>query len=226
MRTNMNGMISNVERSDFGQVMGLSLSDLNPANWFSDKPKLSKEQEIKLGQTWINALYNELKPNATYQTFIEALKLDSYNEKIPEEDYRDFLSTIGYNVNENETISNKVRAAVVSSLKNNKNGLPSRKSIISAFLNPNNIKITFWDATKIVATNIASDTKQVVSDAASIASGGFSLVSFILKYKAPLAVGVLGLAGWFIYSNRNTIKERAKEKLLTKAGLGRQGLGL
>jgi hypothetical protein len=222
----MNGMISNVERSDFGQSMGFSLSDLNPANWFSDKPKLSKEQEIKLGQTWINALYNELKPNATYQTFIEALKLDSYNEKIPEEDYRDFLSTIGYNVNENETISNKVRAAVVSSLKNNKNGLPSRKSIISAFLNPNNIRITFWDATKIVAKDIATDTKQAVSDVVNIASGSFSFVNFVWRYKVPIAFGVVGLAGWFIYSNRDTIKERAKEKLLTKAGLGRQGLGL
>ena len=221
MRTKLNGMISNIEKNDFGQEMGLSLSDFNPANWFSDKPKLTKDQEIKLGQNWINALYNELKPNATYQTFIEALKLDSYNQKIPDEDYKDFLSTVGYNVNVSETIANKVKAAIISSLKNNKNGLPSRKSIISAFLNPNNIKITFWDATKIVATNIATETKQVVSDAASIASGGFSLVSFIFRYKVPLAIGVLGLAGWFIYSNRDTIKERAKEKLLTKAGLGK-----
>ena len=222
----MNGMISNVERSDFGQSMGFSFSDLNPANWFSDKPKLSKEQEIKLGQTWINALYNELKPNATYQTLIEALKLDSYNEKIPEEDYRDFLSTIGYNVNENETISNKVRAAVVSSLKNNKNGLPSRKSIISAFLNPNNIKITYWDATKIVATGFAKDTSEFVSDSGKLVSGTLSVVGFIVKYRVPIVLGTLGIAGWFIYSNRDTIKERAKEKLLTKAGLGRQGLGL
>ena len=221
MRTNMNGMISNVEKSDFGQGMGLSLSDLNPANWFSDKPKLSKDQEIKLGQTWINALYNELKPNATYQTFIEALKLDSYNEKIPDEDYRDFLSTVGYNVNVSETIANKVKAAIISSLRNNKNGLPSRKSIISAFLNPNNIKITFWDATKIVATNIATDTKQAVTDVVNIASGGFSFVNFVWRYKFPIALGVVGLAGWFIYSNRDTIKERAKEKLFTKAGLGK-----
>jgi hypothetical protein len=214
-------MISNIEKNDFGQEMGLSLSDFNPANWFSDKTKLTKDQEIKLGQTWINALYNELKPNATYQTFIEALKLDSYNQKIPDEDYRDFLSTVGYNVNVSETIANKVKTAIISSLRNNKNGLPSRKSIISAFLNPNNIKITFWDATKIVATNIATDTKQVVSDVANIASGSFSFVNFVWRYKFPIALGVVGLAGWFIYSNRDTIKERAKEKLLTKAGLGK-----
>jgi len=221
MRTKLNGMISNIEKNDFGQEMGLSLSDFNPANWFSDKTKLTKDQEIKLGQTWINALYNELKPNATYQTFIEALKLDSYNQKIPDEDYRDFLSTVGYNVNVSETIANKVKTAIISSLRNNKNGLPSRKSIISAFLNPNNIKITFWDATKIVATNIATDTKQVVSDVANIASGSFSFVNFVWRYKFPIALGVVGLAGWFIYSNRDTIKERAKEKLLTKAGLGK-----
>jgi hypothetical protein len=221
MRKELNGVTSNIEENDFGQGMGLSLSDINPLNWFSDKPKLTKEQEIKLGQAWINALYNELKPNATYQTFIEALKLDSYNQKIPEEDYRDFLSTVGYNVNVSETIANKVKAAIISSLRNNKNGLPSRKSIISAFLNPNNIKITFWDATKIVATNIATDTKQVVSDVANIASGSFSFVNFVWRYKFPIALGVVGLAGWFIYSNRDTIKERAKEKLLTKAGLGK-----
>jgi hypothetical protein len=213
----MNGMISNVERSDFGQGMGLSL---NPLDWFSDKPKLSKDQEIKLGQTWINALYNELKPNATYQTFIDALKLDSYNEKIPEEDYRDFLSTIGFNVNENETISNKVRAAVVSSLRNNKNGLPTRKSIISAFLNPNNIKITYWDATKIVATGFAKDTSEFVSDSGKLVSGTFSVIGFIAKYRVPIVLGTLGLAGWYFYSQRDKIKERVNEKILSTVGLG------
>jgi hypothetical protein len=226
MRTNMNGMISNVERSDFGQGMGLSWSDLNPANWFSDKPKISKDQEIKLGQAWINSLYNELKPNATYQTFIDALKLDSYNEKIPEEDYRDFLSTVGANFYISEVIANKVKDAIVSSLRNNKNGLPTRKSIISAFLNPNNIKITFWDASKITVKDFVTGTTKVATGLANFASGSFSFVNFVWKYKIPIAVGVVGLAGWFIYSNRDTIKERAKEKLLTKAGLGRQGLGL
>jgi len=220
MRTNMNGMISNVERSDFGQSMGLSLSDLNPINWFSDKPKLSKEQQIQLGQTWINSLYNELKPNANYQTFIDALKLDSYNEKIPEEDYRDFLSTVGFNVNENKTISDKVKAAIISSLKNNKNGLPSRKSIISAFLNPNNIRITYWDATKMVATSFAKDTSEFVSDSGKLVSGGLSVVAFIAKYRVPIFLGTLGMAGWYFYSQRDKIKERVNEKILSTVGLG------
>ena len=217
MRKELNGVTSNIQNSDFG-AMGLSL---NPVDWFSSKPKISKEEEIRLGQSWINALYNELKPNATYQTFIEALKLDSYNQKIPDEDYRDFLSTVGFSVNENKTISDKVRAAVVSSLKNNKNGLPSRKSIISAFLNPENIKITYWDATKIVASNIGTEIKSVASDVATVASGGFSLLGFIVKYRTPILIGVAGLGAWFLYSQRDTIKERVKEKVLTKAGLGK-----
>lgn len=217
MRKELNGVTSNIQNSDFG-AMGLSL---NPVDWFSSKPKISKEEEIRLGQSWINALYNELKPNATYQTFIEALKLDSYNQKIPDEDYRDFLSTVGYNVNVSKTISDKVRAAVVASLKNNKNGLPSRKSIISAFLNPNNIKITYWDATKIVASNISTEVKSVVSDFASVASGGFSVLSFIVKYRGPIILGLAGLGVWFAYSQRDTIKERVKEKVLAKAGLGK-----
>ena len=207
----LNGIDVHVENEDFGGIL----------DWFSSKPKLSKEEEVKLGQTWINTLYNELQPNSTYQTFIEALKLDSYNQRIPEEDYRDFLSTIGYNVNENKTISDKVRAAIVSSLKSNKNGLPSRRSIISAFLNPNNIKITYWDATKIVATDIGKDIKNTATSTVSIVSGGFSALNFILKYKYPIAIGLAGLGAWFFYTQREKIKERLTEKALTKVGLGK-----
>lgn len=207
----LNGIDVHVENEDFGGIL----------DWFSSSSKISKEEEVRLGQSWVNALYNELKPNATYQTYIEALKLDSYNQKIPEEDYRDFLSTVGYNVNVSKTISDKVRAAVVASLKNNKNGLPSRKSIISAFLNPNNIKITYWDATKMVASNISTEVKSVVSDVASVASGGFSLLSFVVKYRVPIIFGIAGLGVLFAYSQREKIKERLTEKALTKVGLGK-----
>ena len=209
---NLNGINVQVETEDFGGFFDF-LS--------SSSSKISKEEEIRLGQSWINALFNELKPNSTYQTFIEALKLDSYNQKIPEEDYRDFLSTLGFNVNESKTISDKVRAAVVSSLRNNKNGLPSRKSIISAFLNPNNIKITYWDASKIVASNIGTDVKSVVSDVSNIVGGGFSVLSFIIKYRNPIILGVVGLGVYVAYTQREKIKERLTEKAFSTVGLGK-----
>lgn len=209
---NLNGINVQVETEDFGGFFDF-LS--------SSSSKISKEEEIRLGQSWINALFNELKPNSTYQTFIEALKLDSYNQKIPEEDYRDFLSTLGFNVNESKTISDKVRAAVVSSLRNNKNGLPSRKSIISAFLNPNNIKITYWDASKIVASNIGTDVKSVVSDVTNIVGGGFSVLSFIIKYRNPIILGVVGLGVYVAYTQREKIKERLTEKAFSTVGLGK-----
>lgn len=207
----LNGIEVHTEQEDFKGILDL----------FTSPKKISKEEEIRLGLSWVNALYNELKPNASYQTYIESLKLDSYNQKIPEEDYRDFLATVGFNVNQNKTISDNVRAAVVSSLRNNKNGLPTRRSIISAFLDPKNIRITYWDATKIVASDIGKEVKSVVSDVASVAQGGFSLLGFIVKYRAPIILGLVGLGAWFVYSNRGTIKERAKEKLLSKAGLGK-----
>lgn len=206
----LNGIDVHVENEDFGGIL----------DWFSSSSKISKEEEVRLGQSWVNALYNELKPNATYQTYIEALKLDSYNQKIPEEDYRDFLSTVGFNVNVSKTISDKVRAAVVASLKNNKNGLPSRKSIISAFLNPNNIKITYWDATKILASNVGTEIKSVASDVASVTSGGLSVLSFVVKYRGPIIVGLLGIGAWLAYTQRAKIKERLTEKALSTVGLG------
>lgn len=209
---NLNGINVQVETEDFGGFFDF-LS--------SSSSKISKEEEIRLGQSWINGLFNELKPNSTYQTFIEALKLDSYNQKIPEEDYRDFLSTLGFNVNESKTISDKVRAAIVSSLRNNKNGLPSRKSIISAFLNPNNIKITYWDASKIVASNIGTDVKSVVSDVTNIVGGGFSVLSFIIKYRNPIILGVVGLGVYVAYTQREKIKERLTEKAFSTVGLGK-----
>lgn len=209
---NLNGINVQVETEDFGGFFDF-LS--------SSSSKISKEEELRLGQSWINALFNELKPNSTYQTFIEALKLDSYNQKIPEEDYRDFLSTLGFNVNESKTISDKVRAAIVSSLRNNKNGLPSRKSIISAFLNPNNIKITYWDASKIVASNIGTDVKSVVSDVTNIVGGGFSVLSFIIKYRNPIILGVVGLGVYVAYTQREKIKERLTEKAFSTVGLGK-----
>ena len=209
MRHDLNGIKVNLKDGDFGGIL----------DWFSSPKKISKEEQIRLGQSWINSVYNELKPNATYQTFIEALKLDSYNQKIPEEDYRDFLATIGFNVNENKTISDKVKSAVVSSLRNNKNGLPSRRSIISAFLNPNNIRITFWDASKVVASSAAKDVKEFTGDVASVASGTFSIIGFIAKYRVPIIITAAGLAAWFFYSKREVVKERISEKILGSVGL-------
>lgn len=222
MRKNLGGVCLNLENSDFGSPVGNILSDTYTAvtNIFTGKKDISKDEQFRLGLNWINALYNELKPNASYQTFIESLKLDSYNEKIPEEDYRDFVSTIGFNVHTSQTIADKVKAAIISSLRNNKNGLPTRRSIMSAFMNPSVIKITYWDATKIVASSAATNIKSGVETIAAGVSTGASIVGFIIKYRVPILIGIAGIGVYTIYSRRQVVKERIVEKILSGVGLG------
>ena len=218
----LNGIEVHVENEDFGSPVGNVVSDTLTAvsNFFTGRKDISKEEQYRLGLSWINGLYNDLKPNASYQTFIESLKLDSYNEKIPEEDYRDFVATIGFNVHTSQIIADKVKEAIISSLRNNKNGLPTRRSIMSAFMNPNVIKITYWDATKILASNVGTQVKSVASDVASVTSGGLSVLSFVVKYRGPIIVGILGLGAWLAYTQRAKIKERLTEKALSTVGLG------
>jgi len=205
----------NVVSEDFGNMNGV-LDWLFP----SGQKKFTREENIAAGRTWLTSIYNELKPNASYSTFMEALMLDSYNQKIPDEDFLSFLDTIGFSVNTSKEISDKVKASLVKSLSANKNMLPSRKSIVSAFLDPNNMKWTYWDAIKVTASQTATAAAAAAKDTAAVVSGGLSVLGFIVKYRTPIIIAAAVGVGYFLYQNRSLVGERIKEKGLKTLGLG------
>ncbi len=213
------GVGAPVVNQDFGGAMGFSL---NPLDWFSSETKtFTPAQELSTGNSWIQQLHAELKPNATLAKFIESLHLDSYNAKIPEEDYQDFVRTVGFAKLTNVSIADRVRAAIVKSFSSNKNMLPTRKSISSGFLNPDNVSWTYWDATKMVASDAADVSKAVINTAASAVSGGAKILSFVTS-NLPLIAGVAVVGiGFLAYKNRGVLMERINEKALKTVGLGK-----
>jgi len=217
------GVGAPVTNSDFG-TMGFSL---NPLDWFSSSSKtFTPAQELVAGQNWIQSLYNDLKPSATYAQFVDALKLDAaYTSTISDEDYQDFLRDVGFSYLTNSSIADKVKASLLKSFSSNKNMLPSRKSIASAFINPTNVKWTYWDATKLVAKDTAKTVNSVVQTTASVVSntvsGGAKIISFVAG-NLPLVLGVAAIGvGYLAYKNRGLIGERINEKALKAVGLGK-----
>lgn len=204
----------NVVQEDFGQDMGL-LDWLFPSK---DK-KFSREQNISAGKAWITSVYNELKPAATYSTYIEALMLDGYGQKISEEDFQDFLDTVGYNVNILPSAGDKVKTSLLKAFSSNKNMLPNRRDIVSAFLNPDNVKWTYWDAIKVTASQAASTAVDVARGTASVISSGAGLIGFIVKYRNPIILISLAGVGFFLYKNREVVGRKLTEKGLKKLGL-------
>lgn len=197
--------------------MGNFLTDL-----FSSKKTYSPAENLAAGKTWIKKIYTDLKPNATFAVFEDTLRLSpSGAPKLSDAELNDFYTTLGSIVNESAPISDKVRASLLATFSKNKNMLPDRRSIMSAFLNPNVIKWTYWDALKVTAKDITSDAKAIVSDVATVASTATGAVGFLIKYRTPLILLALAGAGYFVYQNRGEIKSRLKEKTYKKIGLGK-----
>jgi hypothetical protein len=217
MKVELNGIGSNLSSGDFGE-MGISL---NPLNWFSSPKTFTRQQNIAAANGWLLSVYNALRPNASYSLFIEALKLNNYSTPISEEDFQDFLDTIGFNVNTSPAIAEKVKAAIVKAYSSNKNMLPNRKNIVSAFLNPDVVKWTYWDATKMTTKQIATSTVETAKTVANVASATVSGI----KYVPHIIVGAAFVVGYILFKNRKEVGRRLTEKVTEKTfsavGLGK-----
>lgn len=191
-------------------------------DWFSSSSSsFTRQQNIDAGNAWLRAVFNEVKPNATFDQFIYSLKQDGYGALISDEDFMDFLDTVGFNYNTSKAITDKVKASLVATFSKDKNMLPTRRSIISAFLNPDNVKWTYWDVTKTLASQAASATSSAVKTAASAVSTGADVLGFIVKYRTPIILLTLTGAGWFLYQNRAEVGARIKEKGMRAMGLAK-----
>lgn len=187
-------------------------------DWFSSPKTYTKEQNLAAGRAWLQSVYNALKPNATSTAFFNALRMDSYDSKIPEEDFISWMTTVGANVNTSAALMDKVKASLLKSFTS-KTMLPTRKSIDSAMLNPDVVKWTYWDAAKVVAKDTASTVTTAAQNVAAVASTATGAVSLIVKYRVPIILLSLAGIGYFIYQNRGEVSARIKEKAFKKIGL-------
>jgi len=212
MKKNISDSINvDIVEGDFG-FLDFLFSPTSKKHTFAEK--------VTAGRTWLTAVYNELKPSASYATFMDALTLDSYNQRISDEDFQDFLETVGFNVLTSPSIGDKVKASLVKSLSVNKNMLPSRKSISSAFLNPDNVRWTYWDAVKMTAADAATSAVNFSKTVAEGVGGAASLLTMIIKYRTPIIIGAVGVFGYFLYTKRDIVVGRLSEKALKTIGLG------
>lgn len=206
----------NTVNKDFGESLGLL--DLI---FGSGKKEFTKAENISAARAWLNSIYNDLRPNASYSTFMEALMLDSYNSKISDADFQAFLDTIGYSINNMPSLGDKVKSSLIKAFSSNKNMLPNRRDIVSAMLSPDNIKWTYWDAVKVTASQAATTASDVAKGAASVVTGGASVIGFIVKYRTPIILAALAGVGYFLYRNKDLVSKRLTEKGLKSLGLSK-----
>ncbi len=202
---------------DFGEVGGV-FDDIT--NFFSKKKEFTKTQNIESGKKWLFQTYTRSAPKYTYAKMLQNLKLTRYGEQIPEEDFNSFLDSIGYSVNLSSTISSRVQDALVSAMKSQKDKLPDMRQISSAFLNPKNVKFTLLDAVAVTSKQGVAAVQEGTKTLVSAVSTGAGLLSSIFKYKFYIAGGIVGLAGYFFYKNRDMLKSRLTEKGFSMVGLG------
>jgi hypothetical protein len=191
--------------------------------WPWETEKFTPAQDLAAGKAWIQKIYNTLKPNVSFAVFETALRRGTANNPTPLSDaeYAAWLQSKGYAVNLQPETPQKVLESMAKAFAANKNMLPTRMSIDSAFLNPNVIKWTYWDATKMTASQTASQAKEIASDVGTVLSTTGSFLGFIIKYKTPIIYTLAGGLAYFIYKNRAEVMSRIKEKGYKVAGLGK-----
>lgn len=191
--------------------------------WPWETAKFTPAQDLAAGKAWIQQIYNSLMPNTTFSNFVVALRKGTANNPTPlsDEEYNTWVQSKGYAVNLQPETAQKVLNSMVKSFAANKNMLPTRQSIDSAFLNPNIIKWTYWDATKMTASQAATSAASVVSDVGTVIGTSASIISVLIKYKTPILMTVFAGAGYFIYKNKDEVVSRIKEKAYKTAGLGK-----
>jgi hypothetical protein len=204
-------------KNDFGSMGTLGIWPFDSAKTFT------KAQDLAAGKAWIQKIYTTLKPNVTFAQFVTTLRKGSANNPTPLSDaeYDAWLTSKGFAVNLQPETPAKVLTSMARAFAANKNMLPTRESIDSAFLNPNVIKWTYWDAAKITASQTATQAAAIVSDVGTVLETSGSALAFIIKYRIPIILLALGGIGYFAYLNKGEIKSRIKEKTYKKLGLGK-----
>jgi hypothetical protein len=188
----------------------------NPLSWFSSEPTFTKEQNVAAGERWLREVYNLAKPNYSFFDMIERLKTSNFGDRLTDEDYKDFLDSIGFAVHTNKKISDRVRDSLATAMKNSPSKFPDRRQISSAFLNPDNVRWTLLDAIKVTASQGADTVAKVGSDIATVAKIGVGTVSTVFALRWWIVgAAVLG-GGYFLYLNRKEVAARLRTRTLDK----------
>ena len=183
---------------------------------------MANVRNISLGRSYLKRMYDALDNRSfSYETFLNALRLNSYSELLSEEDFNDWLDSLGYRVATSQTMWTKPHELLIEKMVENYSDRPSwtptRKSIDSFFINPDNYSPKYFDVLKMGAMEtmkVVTATGELVGAAGSVLTNSLHG----LKYVAFIAVPVL--IGYYLYANRDSIGDdmrdnykKLKEKL-------------
>jgi len=157
---------------------------------------------------WLQRIHRELKPNATLDVFINSLRLNSFGDAlIPEPDFQAWIQSKGEMINISQQIADKVRTAIIVKYSSNKNMLPTRATIDSAFLNLATASWGYTDAIKATSLDLMK-TGKVIADAAGNLTYAVTKVTtnmLDLFSNKWVFYGGAAFVGFLVWMNKDTI---------------------
>jgi hypothetical protein len=153
---------------------------------------------------WLNSVHRAI-PNMglTLEQFISSLRLNSYQESIPEADFQEWLDSLGWKIKQSSTVANKVKDKMADVYGPFNRQIPTRKSIDSAFLNLASAAYSYLDSSLAVGlevVNIGKVTADTLGNLAYSVSGSAISVLTIAKW---LLLPATGFLIWSVYQNRD-----------------------
>lgn len=167
------------------------------------------------GMSTLKTIHANMKTNLSLDQFITGLQMTHYGEKIPLNEFNEWVSNIGFTKEQflkipwkSSSDFQKILTSIASKIPYGK--IPTRMMITDAFLNPSTFKASFIDVASMAIKETASSAKKVVSTTVDT-------LSFITKYKGPILLLVGGIVALKLFKQSDKIKA-AYNRVTSDAG--------
>ena len=181
---------------------------------------MASNHNIEMGKKYLQQIYSAISPrNYSIDQMVKALRTSNGGEELSVEDWNDWLNSLGFIVNEATKISNRSDKTLLTHLRKtlsqNKNWLPTRKTIDSFFMTQKYVP-SYWDISKAVVIGVSNSGKDFASGTVKFASGVKTTLSVGSKIIpiAIVAVSAIILNIW--WKNRNAIFSNIQNKIANK----------
>lgn len=161
-----------------------------------------------LAYAWFQRIHTELKSKATFDQFMNTLRLNSYGDDyISIDDFEEWIQSKGEMLNISANVGNSVRLAIVAKFASNQNAIPTRKSIDSAFLNLAGTSWTYFDVAKTTSLDVMKTGKMITDAAGKLTYAASSVATNAMDLFSNKWIFYVGAAftAYLIWMNKDSI---------------------
>ena len=167
------------------------------------------------GISVLKTIHADMKTNLSLTQFMTGLQMTHYGEKIPLNEFNEWVANIGYTKKtflaipwKSNSDFSDILKSIASKIPYGK--VPTRMMITDAFLNPKTFKASVLDIAGMTIKETTSAAKKVTTTVVGVAD-------FLTKYKGPLLILAGGIVALKLFQHSDKIKT-AYNRVTSDAG--------